>query len=107
MKQNGFENLKELMLQAKSLEPTPDQILVKVKSVFKKSIDKMKINGERPELEVSKFFLENYHREHGIKGIRDLLSKTTLMLSPDGFDFLVSLKLIKRKATTITERENS
>ncbi len=98
MRAAGFEGLKELLREAKVIEPSQDELQVRVKRVFKKAIDSMKEAGDRPELVVGKKFLEEYYREHGIIGMEDLLSKLSLLIDKDGLEYLVSLKLIKKKS---------
>lgn len=97
MRATGFEQLRELMKNAEVIEPTTDELQQKVKAVFKRSLDMVKGSGTRPTLAVGKSFLENYHRDHGISGMENLLSKISLLVKDDGFEYLVSIGVIKRK----------
>lgn len=97
MKSSNLEDLADLVRQAKTPQLTVDQIQAKVRKVFKKSIDSIKECGERPTLAVGKVFLENYHRDHGIDGMKNLLSKISLLVEEDGLQFLTNLGVIKRK----------
>lgn len=92
MKIRGFEGLSEIVKP----EPTEKQLQAKVKEVFNRSLEAIKAH-ERPELEVGVSFLENYHREHGLAGMRRMVSKLSLFVDVEGFEFLKKIGLVKGK----------
>lgn len=77
-------------------EPTDAQLQKKVKQVFKKALEAVK-EQDRPTLKVGKSFLENYYRENGRRGMESMLSKISLLVDVEGFEYLIELGLVKAK----------
>lgn len=97
MQTNSFDTLADLLRKAKASEPTADELQLKVKAVFKRSLEAIKIGGYRPSLTVGKSFLETYYRENGRRKFLEMISKLSLLTDNEGKEYLVKLGVIKKK----------
>lgn len=95
MRINSLEDLGELVRETKVIHPSENELQQRVKSVFKRSLDAVKMH-ERHTLTVGIAFLQNYYRENGMEGMKNMLSKISLLVEQDGFDYLVEIGVIKR-----------
>lgn len=75
---------------------TDSELNLKVKKVFKKSLDLVKENGYRPTLTVGLSFLKNYYTENGIEGMKELLSKISLLVDVESFEYLKEIGIVKK-----------
>lgn len=96
MRISGFEDLAKAVQEATIQQPTASDIEIQVKRVFKKALAQVKSNGFRPTLTVGKSFLENYYKENGIAGMKEMLNKISLLMDQDSYDYLIDIGILKR-----------